>query len=107
MNTKIALVAFSAFAVSVIAGEASARTYEVDQTGSDVCYSKQYVPNLVVENTRGRLVRAPQAFFDAGSAARVSGGLVRTGVEPAMYVKTQRVVEREHFTLVPVACPGQ
>ncbi|MGX7707847.1 hypothetical protein [Methylobacterium sp. Gmos1] len=105
MKIKVAAVAFSAIAMSVIAGEASARTYTVDRDGEDVCYSKQYIPNLVVENTRGRLVRGPQGFFDPGAGGRVSGGVVRTGVEPAMYVKTQRVVEREHYTLVPVACP--
>ncbi|TGE01877.1 hypothetical protein [Methylobacterium nonmethylotrophicum] len=105
MKMKNAVVVFSAFAMSVIAGEASARTYTVDQDGADVCYSKQYIPNLVIENTRGRLVRGPQAFIDPGVGGRTSGGIVRTGVEPAMYIKTQRVVEREHYTLVPVACP--
>lgn len=100
------IVCILALGAAVFAsGEANARVSTYQAPGSDTCFVSEYVPNLIEENTRGRLFRAPQAFVSNGVGNRRSGGIVRTGVEPAQYMKTQRVIEREHYTLTPGACP--
>jgi hypothetical protein len=105
MKSGLGLVAVVSAATVLMAGSALARTSTYESRGQDTCFVSTYVPNLVEENTRGRLFRGPHGFVNSTVGGRVNGGVVRSGVEPAQYIKTERVVEREHYTLSPAPCP--
>lgn len=62
------------------------------------CYDKVYVPAIVKINTRGRLV-SPESF--AWEQGDTQWRRVR---HPAVYVQTRKIIEADHFTLVPAAC---
>jgi hypothetical protein len=105
MKASVGFVVVGAALIGFAVNEASARSSTYEAPGEDTCYVSTYIPNLVQENTRGRLFQGPRAFATNGVGGRVSGGVVRTGVEPALYIKTQRIVEKEHYTLSAAPCP--
>lgn len=94
-------IALAMFGVIGTVGAAQAETYVVKQARSQyiACYTKVYVPATYVVNSRGKLVQ------------RASKGWVISGDRwdkmryPAVYIETSRMVEPDHYKLVPTGCP--
>jgi hypothetical protein len=105
--TRFRFAALAAMVICVggVTG-AQALEYEISVTPDrDVCWQPTYRPERVVVNTRGRLVRPPARSMAYDLNYQASGGLVRNSYHPGVYVETQRVVEPEHYSLSPTACP--
>lgn len=89
-------------AVALTAGDALARESKRDVIPNrDQCWVVQYVPRLEQVNTKGVLV-APERRVWSGDV--VAGKTVRQVQVPAVYYQTTKVLEEEHYTLVPTAC---
>jgi hypothetical protein len=103
MNTKITLLGL-AFALALPAqGLAAKRQYQVTPD-RDHCYVVEYVPRTVEENTRGKLVRGESTNW-VGDVA--DGATIRKQHNPALYKKTTRIVEEEHYTMSSPGCAAR
>ncbi len=98
---NLSVFAFAIVGTALMVGSASAETYLVSQPQSRYvgCYVKEYVPAKVLVNTRGRLVAKEATYWE------VSGDRWNRVRSPAVYLETRRIIEADHYKLVPVACP--
>lgn len=88
----------SAIGVAVLAvSPAQAGRYLVTESQSNVlaCYDKVYVPATVEYNTRGVLVQRGSAGWE------ITGDRWLHVRNPPVYLETRRVVEPDHYKLVP------
>ena len=92
--TIIATAAVVSFAASA---DARYRTKEVDERGGK-CYLVEYVPSLYKLNTRGKLVSTESRSWSGDIA---DGAIIRKVRNPAVYVQTQHLIEKDHYTLIP------
>lgn len=98
---QIALIA-ACVAVTVTAGDALARESKRDVIPNrDQCWVVQYVPRLEQVNTKGIMV-APERRVRTGEI--VAGTTIRQVQVPAVYYQTTKVLEEEHYTLIPTGC---
>lgn len=99
---RISAILAACIALTVVSGDALAREIKREVTPDrDQCWIVQYVPRLEAVNTKGVLVK-PEKL--AWSGAFVAGSTVRQVKTPAVYYQKSRVIEEEHYTLVPTAC---
>ncbi|HEX2019288.1 MAG TPA: hypothetical protein VGO17_10160 [Aurantimonas sp.] len=95
-------VLFSAAAVAAaitFSADAQARTFkkDVDERGSK-CYLVEYVPSLYQYNTRGKLVTGESRTW-VGDITE--GAIISKRRNPSVYIQTKKLVEKDHYTLVP------
>jgi len=95
----IGLVASAIGACVLASAPAHAGRYLVSEAQNNVlaCYDKVYVPATVEYNTRGILVQNTSVDWEIGGDRWLK---VR---HPAVYIETRRIVESDHYKLVP--CP--
>lgn len=93
----IGLMATAVGACILAGAPAHAGRYLVSESIGHVlaCYDKVYVPATVEYNTRGILVQHPSVDWDVGGDRWLR---VR---HPAVYIETRRVLEADHYKLVP------
>lgn len=103
MRMKLALIAMGmAMAVPM---HAEARTVREEVVPNrDNCFRVEYIPRLVEHNTKGRLHRGESTSWSGAIAA---GSVVRQQKNAAVYFRTTRIVEEEHYTLIPTGCAAR
>lgn len=76
---------------------AEAKTYKkhIDERGEKV-YCVEYIPSTYKYNTKGKLVTGPSTTW---SGEIVDGGKVSHRRNPAVYMTTRKLVEKDHYTL--------
>ncbi len=94
---KAILGALALASVGFAPTAATAETYVVRERVNRVlaCYNRVYVEARVLVNTRGRLVRQQADSWE------VTGDRWLRVREPATFIQTRRVIEPDHYTLVP------
>lgn len=106
LNHKSFVVAATAGAIAAmlaIVPDAEARTYTKEKwINKDKCYMVKKVPALIEYDTRGKLVRDESRVW-VGNFHK-HGAKVRDKHKAAVYIQTSRVVEDQHYTLVPASC---
>lgn len=99
---KIIIATAAVIGLGVIATSADARTYTEEVTPNrDKCYLVQYVPALYKVNTRGKKVKGQSTSWHGDY---VDGGVIIKRRNPAVYIQTRRLIEPDHYTLVPKGC---
>ena len=99
---RISAILAACFALTVVSGDAMARETKREVfPDRDQCWVVQYVPRLEAVNTKGVLVTPEKRVW---SGQFVAGKTVRYAKTPAVYYQTTRVLEEEHYTLVPTTC---
>jgi hypothetical protein len=102
---KTLIVASVLAAAGVMATEANARQRVVDVTPSNrQCFTIDYVPQLVRVDTRGRLVQREGRSTTYNITHNV-GGTAVIQRNPAIFMERRTVVEQDHYTMRPAACP--
>lgn len=108
MKSSIVAHVFVAGAIAVgsvgfTATAVSAKTYtKHEYINRDKCYRVKKVPATVEYNTRGVKLR--------GSSRSWSGNMYKHGAKVVdkyhdeVYMQTRRVIEDQHYTLVPTGC---
>jgi hypothetical protein len=82
---------------------ASAKTYTAHEyQNRDVCYRVKKVPATVEYNTRGTKLRDASRSW-SGNLYK-DGGKVVDRYNDEVYIQTRRVIEDQHYTLVPSKC---
>ncbi|MCV6575791.1 MAG: hypothetical protein OIF58_08665 [Cohaesibacter sp.] len=109
---KVSSVSFSlaaALAVTTfVAGtsisfDAEARTYKADRyVNRDKCYKVKKVPQLVEYDTKGIFVRGASRSWSGN--LRKHGSVVKKKYNDPVYIRTVRVLEDQHYTLIPSKC---
>ena len=66
------------------------------------CYLVKYVPARVLVNTRGRLIHPERRVW----REHRSGTSATLSKIPATYLRTETLIEPDHYTLVPTRCRG-
>ena len=96
---KVLLAIIAAAGAVSLAGTAEAKTYKkhIDERGGK-CYLVEYVPSTYNYNTRGKLVHYESTSWDG---AIVDGGKIYHRRNPSVYITTKKLVEKDHYTLVP------
>lgn len=69
----------------------------------DKCYKAKKIPATVKYTTNGKLKKAAGRVW-VGNAHK-KGGLVIDQYQDAVYFQTREVIEDQHISLVPTACP--
>ncbi|MBB4302073.1 hypothetical protein GGD81_001097 [Rhodobium orientis] len=101
LSAGLFLGAFSA--VTGFSTDAEARTYTKSRyVNNDRCYRVKRIPQLVEVDTMGKLLRGSSRSW-VGNAQR-HGALVIDRYHDPVYIQTERVLEDQHVTLVPVSC---
>jgi len=100
MRTLLSLTLALAAAGAAWCTAANAGTYVIEESQSRyiACYNQVYVPAKILVNTRGKLVRPYSQSWE------VAGGSWNYVRNVPVYIQTQRVVEPDHYTLVPSSC---
>lgn len=96
---KVLLTLIAAAGAVSFAGTADAKWYkkEVDERGAK-CYLVEYVPSTYKYNTRGKLVQHGGTSWEGDI---VDGNKIYHRRNPAVYITTKKLVEQDHYTLVP------
>jgi hypothetical protein len=98
MATAIAVgsIGFTATAVT-------AKTYtKSEYINRDKCYRVKKIPATVEYNTRGIKLRDASRSWSGNLYKH--GGKVVDKYHDEVYIQTRRVVEDQHYTLVPTGC---
>jgi len=101
----IVILACAAGLSAISMGSAMAGTYTETVTPNNVLatYCKHYVPETDLVNTRGILVQgASIGWVTSVTPVGEVWERVRT---PPVYIQTRRLIEADHYTLVPGPCP--
>lgn len=100
------VIAAAAIAVSSLgftATVATAKTYtKKEWQNRDVCYRVKKVPATVEYDTRGKLLREASRSWE-GNMYKKGAKVVKKHHDP-VYITTSRIVEDQHYTLVPTGC---
>ncbi|MEX6505493.1 hypothetical protein [Jiella sp. M17.18] len=99
---KVLLTLIAITGVVSFSATANARWYkkDVDERGSKI-YCVEYIPSLYKYNTRGKLVTGESTTWSGEIA---DGAEIRHRRNPAVYITTKKLVEQDHYTLVPGPC---
>lgn len=99
---KILIATAAVVGLGVFASSADARTYTEEVTPSrDKCYLVQYVPALYKVNTRGKKVKGESTSWHGEYA---DGAVIVKRRNPAVYIQTRKLLEADHYSLVPQGC---
>ena len=89
--------------VAMSTGEAEAKTYtKHEYINRDKCYRVKKVPATVEYNTRG--IKLQDASRSWVGNLRKHGAKVKDQYNDEVYLQTRRVIEDQHYTLVPTGC---
>lgn len=106
-TTKFALAAVIAAATfttgATISFDAEARVFKGDRyVNRDKCYKVEKIPQLVEYDTKGIFVRGSSRSWNGN--LRKHGSVVRNKYHDPVYIRTVRVLEDQHYTLIPTKC---
>lgn len=106
-TTNFALAAIlAATTVATAVGfsfDAEARTFTGDRyVNRDKCYKVQKIPQLVEYDTKGIFVRGASRTWKGN--LRKGGSIVTDKYNDPVYIRTVRVLEDQHYTLIPTGC---
>lgn len=103
LKVRKPLVAMAAVVcLGAFASTADARTYREEVTpNNDKCYVVKYIPALYQVNTRGKKVSGESKSW-VGEIA--DGAVVIKRRNPAVYIQTRKLLESDHYTLIPQGC---
>jgi hypothetical protein len=95
--------AIAAGSMGFTASVATAKTYtKHEYQNRDVCYRVMKVPATVEYNTRGTKLRDASRSW-SGNLYKHGGKVVDKYHDP-VYIQTKRIIEDQHYTLVPSKC---
>ncbi|MCB8837304.1 hypothetical protein [Aurantimonas sp. VKM B-3413] len=96
---KVLLTLIALTGVVSFSATADARWYkkDVDERGSK-CYLVEYIPSLYKYNTRGKLVTGESTTWTGDIE---DGATIYHRRNPSVYITTKKLVEKDHYTLVP------
>jgi hypothetical protein len=101
MNRLIVTGAVS-IALLMSTGIANAGTYTYESYPSrDKCFTVKHIPATIEVNTKGQFVQGESKSVIGSYKA---GAKVIFRNNPAVYIQTERVVEKDYLTLVPGSC---
>ncbi len=99
---KILIATAAVVGFGIVASAANARTYTEEVTPNrDKCYLVQYVPALYQVNTRGKKVKGESTSWHGDYA---DGAVIIKRRNPAVYLQTRKLLEADHYSLVPQSC---
>lgn len=82
---------------------ANAETFTVRRhVNNDRCYRARRVPATIEVNSKGILLKGAARSWE-GNMNR-HGAKIRNKYHDPVYIQTERVIEDQHMTLVPVPC---
>ncbi len=83
--------------------DAEARTFTGDRyVNRDKCYKVEKIPQLVEYDTKGVFVRGASRSWTGNM--RRGGSIVTSRYNDPVYIRTTRVLEDQHYTLIPTSC---
>lgn len=93
----VALAGAASFSVT-----ADAKTFKKHVVEDhDKCFLVEYVPSTYLYNTKGKKVSGPSKSWIGDI---VDGGVVIKRRNPAVYIQTRKLLEQDHYTLIPQGC---
>lgn len=106
-TTNFALAAVLAAATVATAvgfsSDAEARTFTADRyVNRDKCYKVEKIPQLIEYDTKGIFVRGASRSWSGNM--RRGGSIVTNKYNDPVYIRTVRVLEDQHYTLIPTSC---
>ncbi|PLW78738.1 hypothetical protein [Cohaesibacter celericrescens] len=103
LSLAVAVAVTSFAAGSVVSMDAEARTFSGDRyVNRDKCYKVKKIPQLVEYDTKGIFVRGSSRSWSGNM--RRGGAVVRNKYNDPVYIRTARVLEDQHYTLIPKKC---
>ena len=106
-SSKVTLavaIAAATFAAGFgISSDADARTFTGDRyVNRDKCYKVEKVPQLVEYDTKGIFVKGASRSWKG--KMRKHGSIIKSKYNDPVYIRTVRVLEDQHYTLIPTKC---
>ena len=103
LSLAVAIAATTFAAGSLVSMDAEARTFTGDRyVNRDKCYKVKKIPQLVEYDTKGIFVRGSSRSWSGNM--RKGGATVTNRYNDPVYVRTTRVLEDQHYTLIPKSC---
>jgi len=103
VTAAIAVTIASLVGLSAVPGVATAETYSARKyVNRDVCYRARKVPGTYVYDTRGIPVTGESRSWSGNMQS--NGAKIRNRWNAPVFIQTERMVEDQHVTLVPVPC---